>query len=213
MSNIKIQDQSAFREVFLKTFLAVGFGRMQKRDIDVLVMHLLISDGIYRFPEDFFKAARELSLTEAKVRNLYQEVQLRYQQLPEEKAKKAFVEIIRKRAFELKGGRMLFIVRDPMLSQWFQEWVACVDGFTDSSFNPNLISINKDILVKVLKNISIEQIPKFEKDLDRFNQPDGRNSKINLFVEEFVRSAGQEAGCLSVQALATVLATFLGVMF
>lgn len=211
MSSLKIQNQSKFCEAFLKNFLAAGFGRMQKRDIDVLVMYLLVADDRYRFPEDFFKAARELGLTEAKVRNLYQEVQLRYHQLPEEEAKRAFVELIRKGAFELKGDRLLFIVRDPMLSQWFQEWVARVDGFTDSSFNLNLISIKKDVLLKLIEDIAVDVIPEFKNDLEQFNKPDGRKSRISLFIDEFIKSAGKEAGSLSVKALATVLAGLLGV--
>lgn len=123
MPNVEIRRPSNFCNTFLEHYLAGGLGRMQKRDIDVLVMHLLISDGRYQFPRDTFKAARELSLTETKIRNLYQEVQLRYQQLPEEEAKALLVELINKKAYEIKGERIVFIVRDPMLGQWFQEWV------------------------------------------------------------------------------------------
>ncbi len=184
---------------------------MQKRDIDVLVMHLLMVDGRYQLPRDIYKAARELSLTETRVRNLYQEVQLRYQQLPETEAKAAFVELVRKRSFELKGNRLVFVVRDPMLGQWFQEWVASVDGFTDSSFNPNLVSVNSKVLLDVLDHIAIAEFPEFEEELEAFNEAGGRKPTLRLFVEEFVKSAGNEAGKLSARALATLLAGFLGI--
>ena len=78
--------------------------------MDIFLLHLLIQDGQYSFPKDIFKAARELKLTESRVRNLYQEVQLRYQQLEEEQAKSALVELIEKGAFELKRKRFVFIV-------------------------------------------------------------------------------------------------------
>lgn len=211
MADINIHGPAAFCENFLKHYLAGGLGRMQKRDIDVLVMHLLIADGRYSFPKDTFKAARELKLTEARLRNLYQEVQLRYRQLKEDEAKEALVTLVRKRAFELKGNRLVFVVRDPMLGHWFQEWVAAVDGFTDSSFNPNLVSVNKDVLLDVLEHIAVGQIPEFEDELQAFNEAGGRKATLRLFVEEFVKAAGNEAGKMSVQALAAILAGLLGV--
>lgn len=213
MPNIEIQNPSKFSEIFLKNYLTGGFGRMQKRDIDILVMHLLITDKRYQFPRDIFKAARELGLTNTKIQNLYQEVQLRYQQLSEQEAKNAFVELIRKDAFELNGSRLVFVVRDPMLAQWFQEWVASVDGFTDSSFNRNVISIDRKVLLNVLDQIAVEEIPEFDDELTRFNKASGRKSKLSLFIDELVKAAGNKAGELSVQALATVLAGLLNVVF
>ena len=100
-----------------------------------------------------------LGCTEARVRNLYQEVQLRYQQLPEKDAKAAFVKIIERKSFELKGNRLLFYVRDPMLGQWFQEWVADVDGFTDSSFNPNLVLLQPNIVVFRVRVMPVRKAP------------------------------------------------------
>lgn len=211
MTNITIRRPANFCEEFLSNYLAGGLGKMQKRDIDVLVMHLLISDGRYKFPKDLYKAARELSLTEARVRNLYQEVQLRYQQLPEEDAKAAFVDLINKRSFELKGNRLVFVVRDPMLGQWFQEWVARVDGFTDSSFNSNLVSVNKEVLLDVLDNIAANEFPEFENELDAFNEAGGRKATLELFIDELVKAAGKKAGALGATLLAKVLAGFFGI--
>lgn len=211
MPDIEIQKPASFCKFFLENYLAGGLGRMQKRDIDVLIMHLLIADGRYQFPKDIFKAARELSLTETRVRNLYQEVQLRYQQLPEKEAKESLVELVEKRAFELKKDRLVFIVRDPMLGQWFQEWVASVDGFTDSSFNPNLVSVHHKVFLDVLDKIAVGQFPEFEEELSKFNEAGGRKATLKLFVDEFVKSAGNEAGKMSTKALTTVLKGILGV--
>ena len=93
-----------------------------------------------------------------------------------------------------------------MLGQWFQEWVVDVDGFTDSSFNPNLVSVNKEVLRNVLDNIAVDEIPGFEADLEAFNEAGNRKAKLELFVEELVKSAGKEAGAPGVRLLAKVLA-------
>ena len=211
MPNLVVNHPRKFCSDFLEEYLAGGLGRMQKRDMDIFLLHLLIQDGQYSFPKDIFKAARELKLTESKVRNLYQEVQLRYQQLEEEQAKAALVELIEKGAFELKRKRFVFVVRNPMLGQYFQEWVASVDGFTDSSFNPNLVSIDKDIFLKVLKKISTRDFGEFPEEAENFNQPANRPGVLKLFVEEFAKSAGNEAGKMSVRGLAAALGVILGV--
>jgi hypothetical protein len=211
MPNLKIKDSKEFCSSLLVEFLAGGLGRMQKRDIDILVLHLLIRDGQYSFPRDIFKAARELKLTETRIRNLYQEVQLRYQPLGEDQAKAALVELIKNGAFELKGKRFVFVVRNPMLGQYFQEWVASVNGFTDSSFNPNLVSISKDVFSKVLDKISIKEIGNFPDEVESFNEQSNRPGVLKLFIEEFAKSAGSEAGKMSVKALAIALGVILGV--
>jgi len=211
MPNLQIKKPKKFCGDLLGEYLAGGLGRMQKRDIDILMLHLLMQDGQYSFPRDIFKAARELKLTETKVRNLYQEVQLRYQHLEEAQAKAVLVELIEKKAFELKGERFVFVVRNPMLGQYFQEWVASVDGFTDSSFNSNLVSINKDVFQKVLDKISVREFSEFPEEADNFNQPKNRPGVLRLFIKEFAKSAGSEAGKMSVKGLAAALGVILGV--
>jgi len=211
MLDLRIKNPKKFTADLLEEYLAGGMGRMQKRDIDVFILHLLIQDGRYSFPKDIFRAARDLKLTEARLRNLYQDVQLRYQQLGEDQAKEAFVELIKKGAFELKKSRFVFIVRDPMLGHFFEEWVASVEGFTDSSFNPNLVSVSKEVLLKVLATIAATKIGEFPEELEIFNAEPNRPSVIRLFVEEFAKSAGKEAGHMTVKGLAVALGVILGV--
>ena len=210
MAEVEIHRTTRFCEDFLEEYLAGGLGRMQKRDIDVLVMHLLLQDGRYSFPTDIYKACRELKLTETRVRNLYQEAQLRYDQLGEADAKADLVELIRKKAFEVKGNRIVFVVRNPMLGQYFQEWVAAVDGFTDSSFNPHLVTVHKEIFLKILRKISADEIADFPDDLEVFNQAASKPALLDLFVEQLIKSAGTEAGRMSATALAKGLAIIFG---
>ena len=211
MNDINIRCSESSAKKFLAHYLAAGMGQMQKRDIDVLVLYLLIADGQYDFPGDIFKAARDLKLTEARVRNLYQEVQLRYLQMSEDEAKAELADLIEKKAFEIKGDRIVFIVRNPMLGQWFQEWVATVEGFTDTSFNRNLVNIDQAVFLKVLRAISVDEVPKMADDFRAFNKAKSREEKIGLFVEEFIKGAGNGLGGLTTSGLATVLRYLLGV--
>jgi len=110
-------------------------------------------------PADIYKVCRDLKLSETKVRNLYQDVQLRYNQYDEKIAKKKFIEVVKSGSVELRGNKLTFItfiIRDPLLRHYFEEWVAEVCGFTDSSFNKNLVTISKVTFSKILDSILID---------------------------------------------------------
>lgn len=210
MSTFKIKDAERFCDEFLRHYVSSGFVRMSKRDIDVLVMYLLISDGQFELPKDIFDVSRKLCLTEARVRNLYQVVQLRYQQLNEENAKKSLVELIETRSFEIKEDRIMFFVRDPMLAQWIQNWVYRVNGITDSSFNQKIISIKFDVFKRMLNDITLDELPPVKGELAELNNKDDKKSKLDIFFKEFVSSAGKEAGSAVINTLVTVLKVYLG---
>lgn len=217
MSDIKIKNSDEFADLFVEEYFQSGFGRMTKRDIDVLVFYLLIQDGRYKLPDQIFKACRELKLTEARVRNLYQEVQLRYGQYSVEEAKARFIKLVKEGSFELNGDKITFIVREPLLRQYFEEWVAENKGFTDTSFNKNLVTLHRKTFLGVLKFLAVEDINSiqghFSGELVVLNDAKDRNGLISLFIEEFVKSAGNEAGSLSVKGLALGLkALLLGII-
>lgn len=184
---------------------------MQKREIDILIMYLLMADGQFSFPGDLYKAARLLCLTEAKIRNLYKEVQLLYLQISEEDAKKALIKLIENKNFELRGNRIAFFIRDPMVSQWFQEWVTSIGGFTDSSFNANIITLSEELLLKLIDSLAIDELPTPPVSLGGSTNHTSRASKLNLFLNEFVKAAGKETGSASVKILTGYLSALLGI--
>lgn len=210
MANIKIKNPEKFCNLFIAEYLTGGLGRLQKRDAEILVLHLLIEDGRYDLPKDIFQACRDLRLTEARIRNLYQEVQLRYKQLSLEEAKEKFVEIFKKKAYKISGDRITFTVRDPMLGQFFEEWVAKADGFTDSSFNKNLVTVDKEVLSKVIGQLATKEIGEFPEEAAVLNEAKSKPGLFRLFAEEFVKSAGKESGKLTAQGAAAAIAIILG---
>lgn len=157
MDNLKIEDPGKFCETFLAEYCKNGLGvGFTKRDLDVLVFYLLLKDGRYNMPADVYKVCRDLKLSETKVRNLYQDVQLRYNQYDKNIAKERFITIVESGAIELKDNKLTFTIREPLLRQYFEEWVAEVNGFTDSSFNRNLVTVSKKTFSMILDTIFIE---------------------------------------------------------
>ena len=201
-----LKNPADFAKEFLNKYCANGLGSLSKRDADVLVFHLLVQDGMYNLPEDMFKACRELKLTETKVRNLYQESQLKHEQYDEATAREKFVELISKSAIEHKGGRFILAVRDPLLKQYFEEWVASVGGFSDTSFNKNIVSINKTIFERLLDKMCEQTVEDLKahlpEELDILKEAEDKKALFRMFIEELTKSAGKEAGSLSIKALA-----------
>ena len=212
---MKIEKAEQFCSSFLDHYLATGFGSLQKRDIDLLVLHLILEDGQYEMPRDIFKACRGLKLTETKMRNLYQDVQIKYQQYDEKTAKKKFIELIITQSFERKGKseKITFIVRDPMLRQYFEEWVANEKGFTDSSFNKDLVTIHRNTLLAILESLATKkefdeiegQLPKELKRLGKFNSI---GSFLGELVAEIMKPDGKDGGSL-IEHIGSVLKIIL----
>jgi len=183
--------------------------------VDVLVFSLLLKDERYTLPEDIFKACRELKLSETKVRRLYQDAQLRYMQYDEEDAKKKFVAVVESGAIEKKGEKLTFTIREPLLRQYFEEWVAKEKGFTDTSFNKNLVTLSVETFYRVLDYIANPDLPidKIKQQLDEegyvendeLRDTNSREGLLKLFLKEFAKSAGREAGALSISTVGKVL--------
>lgn len=214
MKKIQLNNATEFAKSFLERYLHDGFGRLQKREIDVLVFHLLLQDGQYRLPEDMYKAGRELGLSETRIRNLYQDVQLRYMQFDEHEAMMRLIGVVESGAMERSGDKLTFIIRDPLLRQYFEEWVAAEDGFTDSRFNKNLVVVSVDVLSRVLSQLAPEDTDAIRKALPaEFREAASKNDRTSLigsFAQEFAKAAGRETGSLSVQAAALGLQALLG---
>lgn len=182
---------------------------MTKFDTEVLVLYLLIRDGRYSLPQDLFRVCRDLKLTETRARNLWQRVQMVYMQYDLDEAKRQFVRLVSSESLERRGDRITFIIRDPLLRQYFEEWVAACDGFTDSSFNKNLVTISTDLLQCVIEKLAVVEFEdvagRFTGELAVLNDAVDMKTLLREFTKKFAGGAGDTAGRLTVNALAVGL--------
>ena len=148
---IKLKKPGAFGDAFINEYLQRGFGNLQKREMDILIFYLLMNDGALGKEINFYQLSRQLKLSEARVKNLYFEAQLRFGDYDEDQAVEDFIELVSKGLFESdKNNHVSFIIRDPMLRQYFEEWVAQYEGFSDSSFNKSIVKVSTGLLTKIL---------------------------------------------------------------
>ena len=147
-------DTKGFVDDFVTQYLDRGFGMLAKRDFEVLIFHLLHKHGYFGTKINFFDASKKLRISERRVRNLYEDVQLRYSQYTDEEARERFVRLFEQQRFERDSqGRYKFQIRDPLLRQYLEEWIDSVKGIADSSFSPTLVVVSRDVLLDVLEKL------------------------------------------------------------
>jgi hypothetical protein len=209
-----------FTKEFINEYLGRGFGTLSKRDIDVLVLHLLIKYKYFGDEFDYFKASKLLKISEARVRSIYSDVQLRYEQYTENEAKSMFIELFESMRFErTKTGKYRFIVRDPLLRQYFEEWVASVNGFHDSSFNPNLVVVSRDVLEQVMGVLAVDKSlndikAEMPKEINNEIGKEGTiKGYIKRFLDSYVDTLGTEAAKGTTKAVGLGFRALLGIPF
>jgi hypothetical protein len=132
----------------ISEYVERGFGTLAKRDLEVFLFHLLHKHGYFGDKLDFFQMSKMLRISETKVRNLYQDVQLRYNMYTEDQAKERFVQLLESGRFDVDPGRGYRLqIRDPLLRQFVEEWVDSVNGISDSSFSPTIIVIPREVFL------------------------------------------------------------------
>lgn len=115
MSEVKVKDPAAFVKAFLERYLGNGFGTMQKREIDVLVFHL-ISDISQIKGQSNYEIANFLKVSESRVKSLRLDAGLRYRPASHKavlgKVVMNIVDRMKKPDFE--GGYLSMTLEDPV---------------------------------------------------------------------------------------------------
>ncbi len=205
----KVRNPGKFVDEFLKEYLDRGFGTLAKRDFEILVFHLLIKHGYFDAPLNYFEASRRLGMSERRVKNFHQDVQLRYAQYTEQEARERFVRLFESQRVEVSGDRYRFQVTDPFLNQVFREWVAGVGGFTDSSFNADIVSLPKHVFLKVLEKLTTAQRLNEIKDalpdviIDEVRNKPTKKGLIRAFTEKYLDTLAEKSAEATVAAATT----------
>ena len=188
-----------FVKEFLEEYLSRGFGSMSKRDIDVLLMHLLMKHTDLS-DENNFNLSIRLKLTETKVKNLKYEANLKYTDSLEDNIKEEFLSLLSKAKLQIIGKEtwISVIVEDTFLRNAIKAKVKENGSFTDSSFNSEIVKISVDDFSYLMYVFSDDKEQKYiEKEITRLI-PDidaiSFRKLFKKFIEEAVESAGKEVG-------------------
>ncbi len=132
-------------------FYVKNFGSMTKTDMETLMFSLYIEQILDEGDENFntysdFRLARELGITQSKVRNLKERKQ---QQYPRNfKWRDAFVRVSKNARYE--NGKIKIQIPDVNLYYEIQNAVEEAGGFIDVSLTPKLLQISPEYFLDLL---------------------------------------------------------------
>lgn len=209
-------DKEKFTEEFLKAYLQDGFTAMTKREIDLLILRLLVDhkDGwSWENPPNAFEMAQALKAKRTRLRSMMDELSFR-NQMDDEAAKGRLRRIILDRVgpesdTTFEGGTVRIQIEDGYLREFAKSLVQEDLGIVDTSFDRSIMSLSASKflgLVGTLVNEATrshmeaelkkhqDQLPKYEK-----------QGIWKIFLESFVKSAGSELGKKAVKLGAAAL--------
>jgi hypothetical protein len=209
---MKINEPAQFAAIISEHYLNQGLVSMSKRDLDLLFLHALCRDKQYSFPGDFHRACRELKVGESKLRSMLKDMHLRYQSMDEQTAIDRFVLIVKQQEFDVDPRRISFVVRDPVLRIYVEEWIARASCFSDTSFNPDVIKITHAGFQKLINYAcaSSKTALAMPEEIEALRHADPTTNYGRIFLEAFCESSGTVAGEISINTLATGLKVALG---
>ena len=156
MDTESIKKQKEFVKEFLSEYSSDGISAKTKREIDILVMNLLMN---YAGLAD--KSNQELSILlqapESKIKSLRYEARLKYP--PDaDYVKREFLYILTKSQFDFEKGMIIFAIEDEFLRHAIQGQLKAKGMFADSSFNTELVKISRSSLEAVIEELYGKQI-------------------------------------------------------
>ena len=150
-----IKKPKEFVKEFLGEYLSDGIGAKTKREIDILVMNLLMN---YAGLAD--KSNQELSILlqapESKIKSLRYEARLKYP--PDaDYVKREFLYILLRSQSDFARGKIIFAIEDEFLRHAIQGQLKSKGMFADSSFNTEIVRIDRNSLETVIGELYDEK--------------------------------------------------------
>lgn len=209
------KDAEGFAESFLDRYLANGFGSMQKREIDVLLFHLLSSIEQIKGKSNY-EIANFLKIPEGRVKSLRLEATLKYQQANH---KAVLAKIVTELIDEMKkpdfaGGYLSVALEDAVQKREFEHAVKKSGYQVEYGINRELLKIKPlSLLAIIVENIDNgerefiklvkDHITDKEKQAKVLDKALSLRQKINKVGEEL----SEKSGLVSLLASAGSLVT------
>lgn len=212
MEEIKIDNSEQFAFTFLVEYLQNGMGAMSKREIDILIMHLLEkhSDIKRKSNQDL---SILLQLTEPRVKSLRYEAKLKYPPEEEKYIETEFLSVLAKSKFDTEKKKIIFVVEDTYLRLAIQGRLKAKGMFADTSFNTELVKIDITSLGAVIQDMYGGNVAdQYKKAFDALIKEEKKENQESLFKklkDDFISSAVKTLGSAASTALLVYLKTLL----
>lgn len=148
---INILDSKSFIDKFHEDAIE-KFGFLTKNDYEVLLYHLLNNYSNLK-GKSLFEQSIELRIPETKLKRLAYEAKLKHGNYNRTTILEAFLRELQKANFTADGKNIRFAIQDKYLRAAIQAEVYKMGSFMDGSFNSDVVSINGEALVNLLRTL------------------------------------------------------------
>lgn len=152
---LSVDEKVNFSEKFLSKFLESGFGTLPKREIEILIFHLLYNNTSFFKDKSNYEMANTLMLSESRVKSLKAEANLKYQHKSHKDALRDIADLFfvyQKNHPDIVGDEFHFSLEDPVLQREFAYAVKQLGYSTDTSFNREIVKVNAAVFLNVFVN-------------------------------------------------------------
>ena len=194
-----------FAREFLDDYLEHGFTAMGKREIDLLVLRLIVelSEGwSWEDPPTAFELSQKLRAKRSRIRSMMDELSFRHL-ADEDRARKRLRKVIEDRIREegdqvFEESRVRLQIEDGFLREFAKDLVQKDYGIVDSSFNSSIIVLSGDkFLALVFEVLPDGAREKVEEELTQHKEELAATEQkglFRMFIEQAVKGAGAEGG-------------------
>lgn len=194
---LKGEAAEQFVEVFLRRFMEHGFGALPKREVDILVFHLLRRAGRIDGRSNF-DIANELRVPEARVKMLRLESSLKYAPVnPKAVIGSVVLRLLDgNEKIDFSGRRVSISLEDPNEKRVFENAVKSAGFAVEYGNNRELLMVPPQCLLQVV----VENVEHGEKEFGRLIRETVKDRKIqerlldrSRPIVERLKSAGEAA--------------------
>ncbi len=194
-------DLDKFADEFLVEYMKEGFTSLPKKEIDLLVLSLLLNlKRSWGEPRPAaFELAKQLGVKRGRILSMLDD--LSYRQADEDKAEEKLIQALKHS--EIVGtseNQVKFQIEDGFVRECAKQIIRDDYGVVDTSFDRTVITLSPDkFLFLVSHLLDNEQqtktvlLNKLEEAKDKFGSPE-RESLVKEFTRNFVAGAGNEVG-------------------
>ncbi|WHZ20491.1 MAG: hypothetical protein OJF55_002640 [Rhodanobacteraceae bacterium] len=206
---IKVSDAVAFSETFLKACLERGLGSSSKKDMELLLVHLLVNkEDLATTP--VHEVSLLLQIPESRLTSLIYEAKLRFAVDSKDELRNAVLARLACASFTYKGGWVVFDIEDRLIRQAFAAEVKVLGNFIDGSFNREIVRVVPEHLIQLLERLFLSKpeqdaIVKSVKKAMSKAKKEKDEITFRSIMKKFLEGAAGEAGSLGVSTVAHTL--------
>ncbi|GAA3874475.1 hypothetical protein [Celeribacter arenosi] len=210
MSNFEDLNKEKFTEEFLEAYLENGFTTMTKREIDLLVLRLLVDHREiwdWDTPPTAFEMSRDLRAKRSRIRSMMDE--LSFRMLASEDNAKARLRALILKQCENEGdaithaGSIRLQIEDGFLRDYAKSLVQTDFGIVDTSFDRTIITLSGAKFLSLIASLfdkrKKEALHSELKKVETKIKKSGGKSLWRCFLESVAQGAGKEVGSKAVR--------------